>query len=120
MNADDILKKYAEPIKPGDLSKYYEFKALIEEAEELSKVENPDKATEDKKSKVASQMMTKVGSVVDVFKRLLFRASRDEDAPNEMIVMMIEELSMLAQAKGGASFADFEMAKLLLEEGDDN
>jgi hypothetical protein len=77
--------------------------------------------SDDEKIRLGQAAINKISSVVNVMQRILFKASRDKDAPDEIIIVMIEQLTTLAFAQGGADFVDYSTVSEMedrMKEGD--
>ena len=97
----DLMEKYKKPLKSEDMVKFYQYKELLDQMEQLHDL------SDDEKMRLGQAAINKISSVVNVMQRILFKASRDKDAPDEIIIVMIEQLTKLAFAQGGADFVDY-------------
>ena len=98
----DLMEKYKKPLKSEDMVKFYQYKELLDQMEQLH-----DNASDEEKMRLGQSAINKISGVVSVMQRILFKASRDKDAPDEIIIVMIEQLTKLAFAQGGADFVDY-------------
>lgn len=115
MISKDLMEKYKKPLKSEDMVKFYQYKELLDQMEQLHDL------TDDEKMRLGQAAINKISSVVNVMQRILFKASRDKDAPDEIIIVMIEQLTKLAFAQGGADFVDYSTVNSmeeLMKEGD--
>ena len=115
MISKDLMEKYKQPLKSEDMVKFYQYKELLDQMEQLHDL------TDDEKMRLGQAAINKISSVVNVMQRILFKASRDKDAPDEIIIVMIEQLTKLAFAQGGADFVDYSTVNSmeeLMKEGD--
>ena len=101
MISKDLMEKYKKPLKSEDMVKFYQYKELLDQMEQLHDL------SDDEKMRLGQAAINKISSVVNVMQRILFKASRDKDAPDEIIIVMIEQLTKLAFAQGGADFVDY-------------
>ena len=102
MISKDLMEKYKKPLKSEDMVKFYQYKELLDQMEQLH-----DNASDEEKMRLGQSAINKISGVVSVMQRILFKASRDKDAPDEIIIVMIEQLTKLAFAQGGADFVDY-------------
>ena len=115
MISKDLMEKYKKPLKSEDMVKFYQYKELLDQMEQLHDL------TDDEKMRLGQAAINKISSVVNVMQRILFKASRDKDAPDEIIIVMIEQLTKLAFAQGGADFVDYSTVSEMedrMKEGD--
>ena len=115
MISKDLMEKYKKPLKSEDMVKFYQYKELLDQMEQLHDL------SDDEKMRLGQAAINKISSVVNVMQRILFKASRDKDAPDEIIIVMIEQLTKLAFAQGGADFVDYSTVSEmedLMKEGD--
>ena len=111
----DLMEKYKKPLKSEDMVKFYQYKELLDQMEQLHDL------SDDEKMRLGQAAINKISSVVNVMQRILFKASRDKDAPDEIIIVMIEQLTTLAFAQGGADFVDYSTVSEMedrMKEGD--
>ena len=116
MISKDLMEKYKKPLKSEDMVKFYQYKELLDQMEEMH-----DNASDEEKMRLGQAAINKISSVVNVMQRILFKASRDKDAPDEVIIVMIEQLTKLAFAQGGADFVDYSTVSEMedrMKEGD--
>ena len=116
MISKDLMEKYTKPLKSEDMVKFYQYKELLDQMEEMH-----DNASDEEKMRLGQAAINKISSVVNVMQRILFKASRDKDAPDEVIIVMIEQLTKLAFAQGGADFVDYSTVSEMedrMKEGD--
>jgi len=112
----DLMEKYKKPLKSEDMVKFYQYKELLDQMEQLH-----DNASDEEKMRLGQSAINKISGVVSVMQRILFKASRDKDAPDEIIIVMIEQLTKLAFAQGGADFVDYSTVSEMedrMKEGD--
>jgi len=116
MISKDLMEKYKKPLKSEDMVKFYQYKELLDQMEQLH-----DNASDEEKMRLGQSAINKISGVVSVMQRILFKASRDKDAPDEIIIVMIEQLTKLAFAQGGADFVDYSTVSEMedrMKEGD--
>jgi chemotaxis protein histidine kinase CheA len=111
-----LYEKYRQPLTNKDMVRFYHYKELMDQMEELVD------ASDDEKMRLGQTLINKISGVVEVLQRMLFKASRDADAPEEVIMVMIEQLTRMAIAQGGADFVDFSTVNEMedmMKEGDE-
>lgn len=111
---DNLIAKYHRRLTREDMQKYQEFGELMNQVD-------PD-LPEEERSKLVRQLTNKITGAMEVLQRMVFRVVKDQDAPDEIIIVLLEQLTQLATARGGAVFADFsivsEMEEMMNESDD--
>lgn len=111
---DSLIAKYHRRLTRDDLQKYQEFGELMNQVD----ASLPD----EEKSKLVRQLTNKISGAMEVLQRMVFRVVKDQDAPDEIVIVLLEQLTQLATARGGAAFADFSILadmEEMMNESDD-
>lgn len=111
----ELLEKYRERLSFKDMATYEEFGELMTQTDE--------DLTDEEKSALATKIMNKIHPALRVLQRMAYKAFTDPDVPEEIVIVMIEQLTKIAVAAGGTSFYDFAITDDMEEQmkgGDSN